>query len=298
MKTVNTSIKTSVLLPRSEESSSKHSRYSKKVEENPLNPIQEKKRSKSPKKKSIEEGAVSKTQETPISPETDESPKEVFPLKTRVFKRIKKIAHKSRSSSNRTPSFSQMICKPHVKRKCVVLSEILVPSSPSSKKHKAEDMEKHISKKQKNKLRKLVINDESKEEEVLQDPPLTTSQVNISNVEISCCIFTKVHPSSDDDENVFVGTFRDIQFNLEEEQIPDNMILIGKQFKILNQKLNLLLHIQDDGGGKHSVSSLEVDLLLKKQVGRLHEAVSNINRNNEKRVKNQLSTFSDDFNEL
>lgn len=46
------------------------------------------------------------------------------------------------------------------------------------------------------------------------------------------------------------------------------------------------------------MSSLEVDLLLKKQEGRLHEAISDVDSNNEKRVKNQLSTFSMDLKEL
>ncbi|CAI9276889.1 unnamed protein product [Lactuca saligna] len=147
LKTINPSIETGVLLQRSEEGSSKRSRRSKKVEENPSKPIQEKKLSKSPKKKPTEDVAVSKPQETPIAPQIDEPPKEVVPSKSGVFKQIKNISHKSRSSSDRTPSFSPMISKPHVIRKGVVLREILVPISPSSKKHKAEDMAKHISKK-------------------------------------------------------------------------------------------------------------------------------------------------------
>ncbi|CAI9273886.1 unnamed protein product [Lactuca saligna] len=318
MKIVNPSIETGVLLDRSKEGSSKRSRRLKKPEE------------------------------TPIAPTIDEAPKEVVPLKNGVFKQIKKIAHKSRSSSDRSPSFSpSMLRKPHVTGKGVVIREVLVHVSLSSKKRKAEDMAKHISKKQKKKLRKLVINDESTEEEVAKDPPVTTfqdtsnmemlvlsSQISqpeplivslplVTNVKTSqpqgtpiivsflfetstIDILTKLppfvttsldtntptfdnilnqpitslfssqsteppvnheeaHPSFDDDENVFSGTFGDIQFDPEEEEIPENMILTGKQFKIMNQKLNLLLQIQPDGGGKHSVSILEVDLLLKKK---------------------------------
>ncbi|CAI9272207.1 unnamed protein product [Lactuca saligna] len=51
----------------------------------------------------------------------------------------------------------------------------------------------------------------------------------------------------DDEENEFDGTFADIQFDMEEENIPDNMILTRKQFKIVNRKLKSLLQIQADG---------------------------------------------------
>ncbi|CAI9284237.1 unnamed protein product [Lactuca saligna] len=103
---------------------------------------------------------------------------------------------------------------------------------------------------------------------------------------------------TDDEENVFNGTFADIQFDLEEEEVPDNMLLTGKQFKILNRKLNSLLQIQADGGGKNSASSLEVDKLLKRQENCLYDAIQDAERNNEKRVKNQLSTFASNLKEL
>lgn len=74
------------------------------------------------------------------------------------------------------------------------------------------------------------------------------------------------------------------------------MLLTGKQFKILNQKLNSLLHVQADGG-KHSISSLEVDLLLKRQENLIYDVIKDVDRNNEKRVKNQSSTFAYDLKE-
>lgn len=49
-----------------------------------------------------------------------------------------------------------------------------------------------------------------------------------------------------DEGNEFDGTFASIEFDLEEENILDNMSLTGKQFKILNRKLNSLLQIQVD----------------------------------------------------
>ncbi|CAI9269886.1 unnamed protein product [Lactuca saligna] len=94
----------------------------------------EEKKSKSPKKKPIEEVIVSKLEAKPVATKTDESPKEVVPSKTEVFKRLKKIDHRLRSSSDRSPSFSpSMVQKPHVTWKGVVIREILVPISPSSK---------------------------------------------------------------------------------------------------------------------------------------------------------------------
>ena len=47
-----------------------------------------------------------------------------------------------------------------------------------------------------------------------------------------------------------------------------------------------------DGGGKHLVSSLEVDMLSKHHKNRLYNAIQDADRNNEKRVEAQLSTFS------
>ncbi|CAI9279000.1 unnamed protein product [Lactuca saligna] len=146
LKTINPSVEIGILLSRSEEDPSKHSICSKKVEESPTKPIQEKKKTKTPKRKPTDEVIVSKPEATTGATQTDEPSKEVVPSKTGVFKRLKKIAHRSRSSSDRSPSFSpSMDRKPHVTRKGVVIREIPVPISPFSKKHKAEDMAKQIS---------------------------------------------------------------------------------------------------------------------------------------------------------
>ncbi|CAI9271538.1 unnamed protein product [Lactuca saligna] len=86
-----------------------------------------------------------------------------------------------------------------------------------------------------------------------------------------------------DDEKEFDGTFANLEFDPEKENILDSRLLTGKQFKILNRKLNSLLQIQADSGNKHSVSSLEVYIMLKRQEHRLHEAILDVDRNNEKR---------------
>ncbi|CAI9271865.1 unnamed protein product [Lactuca saligna] len=122
LKIINPSSETGFLLSLSEEGPSKCSRSSKKVDESPTKPIQEKKKTKSPNKKPTGEVIVSKPKATTGTTKTDEPSKEVVPLKTGVFTRIKKIAHRSRSSSYRSLSFSpSMVRKPHVTRKGVVI---------------------------------------------------------------------------------------------------------------------------------------------------------------------------------
>lgn len=46
----------------------------------------------------------------------------------------------------------------------------------------------------------------------------------------------------DDNEDVMVG-FSEFEFNLEEDNVCDTSIIFGKQFKILNSKLNSILHL-------------------------------------------------------
>lgn len=66
----------------------------------------------------------------------------------------------------------------------------------------------------------------------------------------------------DMDDGGFIGSFVEILFNSEEENIPNRMLMSGKQFKILNRKLNCLLQIQADGGGKNLISSIDMDVML------------------------------------
>ncbi|CAI9265705.1 unnamed protein product [Lactuca saligna] len=102
--------------------------------------------------------------------------------------------------------------------------------------------------------------------------------------------------NGDDDE--FDGTFVDIEFNTEEENIQNNMFLTGKEFKILKIKLNSLLPPQVDTWRKHYVSSIEVDMLLKRQEHRCQDTIDNVDRNNEKRVKPRSDLFSSELRNL
>lgn len=49
------------------------------------------------------------------------------------------------------------------------------------------------------------------------------------------------------------------------------MLLFGKQFKILNKKLNAILQSQADTGGSQYVSCAEIDEMLKSSEARLFD---------------------------
>lgn len=44
-----------------------------------------------------------------------------------------------------------------------------------------------------------------------------------------------------DDEDDITARYVESKFNIEEDDVPDNAIMSGKQFKILNSKLNSIL---------------------------------------------------------
>ncbi|CAI9268994.1 unnamed protein product [Lactuca saligna] len=52
-----------------------------------------------------------------------------------------------------------------------------------------------------------------------------------------------VNDDATTNDGEFTGTFVDLEFDLEEENIPDHMLMIGKKFRILNRKINSFLHL-------------------------------------------------------
>lgn len=54
------------------------------------------------------------------------------------------------------------------------------------------------------------------------------------------------------------------------------MLMSGKQFKILNKKLDSILQSQTDARGRNSVSSIEVDVMLKAEEDRLFNKVTSL----------------------
>ena len=74
----------------------------------------------------------------------------MIPTQTGVLKILNKMAHKQRHSPERSTSFSlKLHYKQQVNREGVIIHEVPTPVSHGSKKIRAEDMAKHISKKQK-----------------------------------------------------------------------------------------------------------------------------------------------------
>ncbi|CAI9277813.1 unnamed protein product [Lactuca saligna] len=73
----------------------------------------------------------------------------------------------------------------------------------------------------------------------------------------------QANDESDNEDGGFGDTFEDMTFDEEEEDFPDDMLMFMKQFKILNKKLNSIIQSQADMGGGSSVSSFEIDGLIK-----------------------------------
>ncbi|CAI9275627.1 unnamed protein product [Lactuca saligna] len=90
------------------------------------------------------------------------------------------------------------------------------------------------------------------------DSPTTTSPIKDSS-------FMETEHRSEG----FGRTFENLEFDEEETDFPDHMLITMKQFKILNTKLNSILQSQADLGGGNFVTSLEVDGMLKMIEGRL-----------------------------
>ncbi|CAI9299054.1 unnamed protein product [Lactuca saligna] len=93
-------------------------------------------------------------------------------------------------------------------------------------------------------------------------------------------------------------SFADIQFDHEEENIPDHMLMSGKQFKILNQKLNFLRYIKANTRSRNTVSGIEVDVLLRSQEHRLKVVIEQIESKYEERVKHHVENFQSEFKQL
>ncbi|CAI9302133.1 unnamed protein product [Lactuca saligna] len=84
------------------------------------------------------------------------------------------------------------------------------------------------------------------------DPPTTTSPIQDSSF-----------METEHESKGFGGTFENQEFDEEEIDFLDHMLMTMKQFKILNTKLNSILQSLADLGGVNSVTSLKVDDALK-----------------------------------
>ena len=83
----------------------------------------------------------------------------------------------------------------------------------------------------------------------------------------------------------FGGTFEALQFDSEEEEIPDHMLMSVKQSKILNRKLNAIIQSQADSGSKSSMSGVEVEYFIQEAEKHVLEKVHQVDKNIELRIK-------------
>ncbi|CAI9302811.1 unnamed protein product [Lactuca saligna] len=85
---------------------------------------------------------------------------------------------------------------------------------------------------------------------------------------------------SENKDTRFGGTFKDLEFDEEEDNFPYHMLMSMKQFKILNKNLNSIIKSQEDMGGSSVVSSLEIDGLLKVFEARMQvDIIANVETN-------------------
>ncbi|CAI9296672.1 unnamed protein product [Lactuca saligna] len=117
------------------------------------------------------------------------------------------------------------------------------------------------------------------------DPPTTTSPIKDSFMD------------TENESEGFGGTFENLEFDDEETDFPDHMLMTMKQFKILNTKLNSIIQSLVDLGGVHYVSNLEVDGMLSLLEGRLTTKVSGMLKYSESRLLEKID-HCDQNNEL
>ncbi|KAL7587313.1 hypothetical protein Lser_V15G40383 [Lactuca serriola] len=299
----------------------------------------------------------------PTEETLSKSKKELLPSKSGVLKQIRKA---------------------EVSSKGVTIRSIPAPVSPGKKRQRAEDVVKNMQRTLV-KRRKMVIHNESSDEEVVPETPPVTSMINVSlpiihSSQISTTItqtkpleivltksvseevpisdmvvnvsdtgepilsvaptiqtslpislpvttlsttssifdhalqnpFTTLFPSQSPENpqpsqqlsdtevegGVFGGILDDIPFDSDEEDIPDHMLMTGKQFKILNQKLKTIIQTQADSGRMSSISAMEVDVMIKGAEKQIMEKIDQSNKNNELRLKAQGSNFTSAVQDL
>ncbi|CAH1428349.1 unnamed protein product [Lactuca virosa] len=92
----------------------------------------------------------------PLITEVSQPENELIPWKTGLLRRFMKLVHRPSNSPERSDTFSpKFTTKHHVTSKGVMIREVPVPVSPTSKKRVAKDISKKIS----SKRRKLILED-------------------------------------------------------------------------------------------------------------------------------------------
>ncbi|KAL7601073.1 hypothetical protein Lser_V15G24877 [Lactuca serriola] len=307
-------------------------------------------------KKSVKGSPIVQDEVVPTEKTLSKSKKEILPSKSGVLKQIRKA---------------------EVSSKGVTIRSIPAPVSPGKKRQRVEDVAKNMQRTLV-KRRKMVIRNESSDEEVVPKTPPVTTMVNVSlpilstsqisttisqtqpleivltksvteEVPISDMVvnvsdtgapiastiqtslpittlsttssifdhalqnpFTTLFPSQSPENpppsqqmsdpevegGAFGGILDDIPFDSDEEDIPDHMLMTGKQFKILNQKLKAIIQSQADSGRMSLISAMEVDVMIKGAEKRIMEKVYQTDKNNELRVKAPGNNFTSAVQDL
>ena len=100
------------------------------------------------------------------------------------------------------------------------------------------------------------------------------------------------------DDDDFMVSFAEIQFDPKEDNIYDNMLMSGKQFMIVNHKLNSFLQIQAYTGARNFVTGVEVDIMLNSQENWLKLCMEKIEQQHDERLKHHARTFEYEVTKL
>ncbi|CAI9293423.1 unnamed protein product [Lactuca saligna] len=88
----------------------------------------------------------------------------------------------------------------------------------------------------------------------------------------------------DNEEDGFGGTFKALAFDEEEEDFPNHILMSMKQFKILNKMLNSIIQSQANIGGGSSVSSFELDGMMKAFEARMVSKIPGMVKESESKI--------------
>ncbi|CAI9277340.1 unnamed protein product [Lactuca saligna] len=288
LATIYTSVETGILLPQPSEKKSKKTKK-------PVVGSSDTKAKSSKKTKSVPVIEPELDQPKFVVSDTQVIENEIMPSKTGVFKCTKmKLKIKRRSLG------TKMVLKTQVSHQGVIFREVPAPVSPSTKKRIDADMAKHISQKKK---RKLIIssNSTTDDTEFIPETPEATLIIDSSIVDTLVTQPPKVLFA----KTVYVeARTSDITVNISD--MGTNVIMGENNSKIADQA-------DIGGGGGSSVSSLEVDSLLKvfeskvtnkfssmirDYEGRLLEKVDSVDQSNDLRMTSQRQDFLHEVKEL
>ncbi|CAH1418284.1 unnamed protein product [Lactuca virosa] len=88
------------------------------------------------------------------------------------------------------------------------------------------------------------------------------------------------------------------EFNTEENDVLDNAIMSGKQFKILNSKMNSILQFLNDSVGKSFVSGFEVKYMLKSQESCIRTLLEDVDKHIDEMLATHFLSFDYELMEL